>query len=95
MDVDQTRTNERLAVLESLMQGSKEDRAEIKLTLAVDRTDTREALDEIKASIERINHQLARYTGFWGGIVLLSGAVWTFFSLFWKTISLKLGLGGQ
>lgn len=90
---DQTRTLERLAVLESLMQQSKEDRAKIKESIEDVKSDTLDRLETINSNIESIKQDLAKYTGFWGGIMLLGGAVWAFFSLFWKSLSIKLGIG--
>ena len=90
---DQTRTLERLAVLESLMQQSKEDRTKIKDSIELVKSDTLDRLETITQRLEDIKQDLAKYTGFWGGVMLLGGAVWAFFSLFWKALSVKLGIG--
>lgn len=98
---DQTqRTLERLAVLESKMDASKDDRANIRLSVEnvrrdVDnlRQENLDRMDEIVDKINSIDLKLSKYTGFWGGIVMVVGAVWSFLHLFWKPIAAKLGLG--
>ena len=96
----ETQLRDRLAVLETKMDMSREDRAKIHMAIEhvrrdVDevKTDNMERMNEIMDKINQIDNKLSKYTGFWGGIVMVAGAVWSFFALFWKSIQLKFGLG--
>ncbi len=50
-------------------------------------------LDELSSGMDMLQKTLARYTGFWGALLLVGGALATLWGVFGDLIRKKLGWG--
>jgi uncharacterized protein YukE len=93
-DMDVSAIRERLRALEIQAVDGKQDREELKDSIS----DLREAMDDaknvaqketsdIKSILHTIENELAKYRGFWGGILLVLSAVATAVGLIFKVWS--------
>lgn len=75
---------ERIAVLEARFQAFLD-------THDARHSETQQVLKELKTTQEEIQHSLARYTGFWGAILLIGSAIATTLTLFSDFLKKKFG----
>lgn len=77
---------ERLAVLETQMEA-------LLRTQEARHAENKARLDELSSGMDMLQKTLARYTGFWGALLLVGGALATLWGVFGDLIRKKLGWG--
>lgn len=75
---------ERIAVLEARFQAFLESHD-------ARHTETQRVLQEMSKAQQEIQHSLARYTGFWGAVLLIGSAIATTFTLLGDLLKKKFG----
>lgn len=65
----------KIAVLETQQDIAKAERGAI-----------RQDQHDIKEAIDRMESELTRYRGFWGGVVLVVSAILTFLKFYWDSV---------
>lgn len=70
---------QRIAVLETRANQSSDDNEDIK-----------NSIHQIQATLNEMREELSKYRGFWGGALLVVGALWTFVTFAWDWILKQL-----
>lgn len=66
----------KIAVLENQQAEARAERVAI-----------RQDQKDIKDAIDRMEGELTRYRGFWGGVVLIISAILTFLKFYWESVA--------
>lgn len=75
---------ERIATLEQLARQANEDREDMKA-----------CIHAVQDTLNQMREELAKYRGFWGGAMLVAGAVWAFITLAWDWLHAQVTGSGS